>query len=160
MLEFSWSLQHLRFRELHMEHEIRADRSSQGRKKLHAEPEKFFELINGGVEFRAAAKIVGVNDRTTKVSRHGERQKKPGTSAITPLRPRSYRAPLSSRFLSKSDRIFIADSLRAGWSLRKIAAELGRPASTISREVPRNSHPRSDDYGPYAAHDRAIARLP
>ena len=65
-----------------------------------------------------------------------------------------------TQYGGKSDRIFIADSLRAGWSLRKIAAELGRPASTISREVPRNSHPRSDDYGPYAAHDRAIARLP
>lgn len=60
----------------------------------------------------------------------------------------------------EKDRIFIADSLRAGWSLRKIAAELGRPASTISREVRRNSHPRSGDYCPYAAHDRAMARLP
>lgn len=70
------------------------------------------------------------------------------------------RASLSSRFLSEQDRIFIADSLRAGWSLRKIAAEMGRPPSTISREVRRNSHPRSGDYRPYAAHDRAVARLP
>lgn len=143
-----------------MEFEIRPDRSSQGRKKLHAERAKFFELIAHGVGFRAAARIVGVNYRTTKVWRHGEREKKPGTGAIPPMRPRSYRASLSSRFLSEKDRIFIADSLRAGWSLRRIAAEMGRPASTISREVRRNRHPRSGDYRPYAAHDRAVARLP
>ena len=119
----------------------------------------FFELVDNGHGFKQAARIVGVTYRTTKRWRNGDHRQKPGTGVMPPMRPRPYRASLSSRFLSEQDRIFIADSLRAGWSRRKIAAELGRPASTISREVRRNSHPRSGDYRPYAAHDRALARL-
>lgn len=144
-----------------MEFEIRRVRAPQGRKKLHAERAAYFDLVSQGVGFREAARIVGVGYRTTKRWRNGkQRQYEPGAAARLPMRPRSYRASLSSRFLSEADRIFIADSLRAKWSLRRIARELDRPASTISREVARNAHPRSGDYRPYAAHDRAMARLP
>lgn len=139
--------------------QIREDRSPQGRKKLHAERAKYFDLIAGGIGFKEAARIVGVSYRTTKRWRNGERtQKKPGTAAA-PLRPRPYRASLSSRFLREADRIFIADRLVAGWSIRQIAERLGRAPSTISREVRRNRNPRSGAYRPYAARDRADARL-
>ncbi|WP_444916559.1 IS30 family transposase [Microbacterium natoriense] len=128
---------------------------------MHAERAAYFDLVSHGVGFREAARIVGVGYRTTKRWRNGEQRKyEPGAAARLPMRQRSYRASLSSRFLSEADRIFIADSLRAKWSLRRIARELGRPASTISREVARNAHPRSGDYRPYAAHDRAMSRLP
>jgi IS30 family transposase len=44
--------------------------------------------------------------------------------------------------------------------VRAIARELGRPASTISREITRNSHPGSGDYRPHAAQQRADQRRP
>lgn len=140
-----------------MEFEFRPD----GRKKT-AERVRFYELVADGCGFREAARIVGVNYRTTKHwrnGRHPQTQKKPGTGAV-PLRPRPYRASLSSRFLSETDRIYIADRLLAGWSIRRIASGLERPPSTISREIQRNRSPRTGTYRPYAAHDRALARLP
>jgi len=66
----------------------------------------------------------------------------------------------TQRFLSVEERIVIADLRREGRSLRAIAAELGRDASTISREVRRNAHPGSGEYRPYAAQDRAESRRP
>ena len=63
--------------------------------------------------------------------------------------------PLDPRFLSLEDRERIGDPVR-GKSLRKIAQEMGRAASTISRELARNSHPRLG-YRPYAAHRTATA---
>lgn len=44
--------------------------------------------------------------------------------------------------------------------MRKIAAELGRSPSTISREICRNRHPGNGQYRPYAAQSRAESRLP
>jgi IS30 family transposase len=69
-------------------------------------------------------------------------------------------AEASSRFLTEDERIVIADRLRAKASIQAIAAELGRPASTISREITRNAHPGSGDYRPHAAQARAEARRP
>ncbi|OXM59044.1 IS30 family transposase, partial [Amycolatopsis vastitatis] len=67
-------------------------------------------------------------------------------------------AGLSSRFLSLEERIRIADRVREpGVSLRAIAAELGRPVSTISRELDRNQQP-DGTYQPHAAHEMATAR--
>ncbi|MEV4149472.1 helix-turn-helix domain-containing protein [Amycolatopsis sp. NPDC049691] len=49
---------------------------------------------------------------------------------------------MSSRFLSLHERIRIADRAREpGISLRMIAAEPGRPVSTVSRELHRNQQP-------------------
>jgi IS30 family transposase len=63
----------------------------------------------------------------------------------------------SARFLSLEERVVIADLRLAGVSMRKIAAELGRSASTISREIARNAHP-TGGYRPYAADIRARER--
>ena len=49
----------------------------------------------------------------------------------------------SQRHLTLSDREEISRGLVAGRSLRSIALELGRPASTISREVQRNGGPQA-----------------
>jgi transposase, IS30 family len=54
----------------------------------------------------------------------------------------------------------IADRLLAGASQAAIAAELGRPRCTISREIRRNQHPGSGEYRPYAAQQRADSRRP
>jgi IS30 family transposase len=69
-------------------------------------------------------------------------------------------APGPGRYLSIEDRIVIADLHRAGTGVRAIARELGRPASTISRELARNRHPGSGDYRPHAAQHRADQRRP
>ncbi len=64
----------------------------------------------------------------------------------------------SGRFLSDVERIAIADGLRAGRTHRKIAVELGRHPTTVSREVARNSDAVSGEYRPFAAHHQALAR--
>jgi IS30 family transposase len=64
---------------------------------------------------------------------------------------------ISARFLSQDERIVIADRLRERASLRSIARQLGRPASTVSREIRRNRHP-DGRYQPYAAQHRATLR--
>lgn len=52
------------------------------------------------------------------------------------VRPRP--AARSARHLLLAEREEVSRGLAAGWSLRRIAAQLGRPHSTVSREVARN----------------------
>lgn len=111
-----------------MTFEIRTNRETpQGRKRLNAERAKFFELVSQGYSQRGAAKIVGVNYRTTKRWRTGvwwsPNKKKAGTN--TPVKVRPYEPFVSVRYLSESERVIIADRLLAGWSIRAIARELG-----------------------------------
>ncbi|HHT8842867.1 TPA: helix-turn-helix domain-containing protein, partial [Burkholderia cenocepacia] len=60
----------------------------------------------------------------------------------------------TGRLLSLQDRLVIADGLLAGTSMRSIATELDRSASTITREVAahRDGHGR---YRPHVAHRAA-----
>lgn len=64
----------------------------------------------------------------------------------------------SARYLSEDERGVIADGRRAQHSMRRIARELGRDVSTVSRELARNSD-ESHRYRPSAAHRMATARL-
>ncbi len=54
----------------------------------------------------------------------------------------------SVRHLSLQEREEVSRGLAAGWSMRRIAAELKRPPSTVSREVARNGGREA-----YRAHD-------
>ncbi|MEI4273499.1 IS30 family transposase [Klenkia sp. LSe6-5] len=76
--------------------------------------------------------------------------------ALTPFPDK----PLHPRWLSVTDRERIADLRRAGHTIRAIAAQLGRPPSTISREIARNRDPDNPDapYLPYAAQRATAAR--
>jgi IS30 family transposase len=65
--------------------------------------------------------------------------------------------PVSGRYLSVAEREEIAAGVAAGEALRVIAARLGRPCSTVSREVRRNS-PRQGGYRAVAAQAQAEAR--
>ncbi|MFJ7063768.1 IS30 family transposase, partial [Streptomyces microflavus] len=65
---------------------------------------------------------------------------------------------LHPRFLALSERERIRDLLAVGHSLRAIGRALGRPASTIKREIDANSG--VEGYQPYAAHRAAAARRP
>ena len=69
------------------------------------------------------------------------------------IRPEMW-APSAAR-LSIDDRVRIRVGIEADWSFRQIAAGLGRPASTVSREV--NANGGRDGYAPMAAHRRAAA---
>lgn len=61
-----------------------------------------------------------------------------------------------SRFLSQEERITIADLHLQGLSVREIARQTGRSASTVSRELRRNASPIG--YRPFEAHRMATAR--
>lgn len=67
-------------------------------------------------------------------------------------------AVIHRRYLSLDERIIIADLHRAGISMRKIGRQLGRSASSISREIARNQYRDPElGYGPYNAHRVAAA---
>lgn len=57
--------------------------------------------------------------------------------------------------LSIEDREYIQAQLQAGSSLRQIGRELGRPHSTLSRELKRNYPPHRERYTSRLAHERA-----
>jgi hypothetical protein len=57
---------------------------------------------------------------------------------------------IDQRYLSRTEREWIRDLSATGASLSKIATALGRPVSTISREIARNST-LDGNYQPYAA---------
>ncbi|WP_407917755.1 IS30 family transposase [Kitasatospora sp. NE20-6] len=65
---------------------------------------------------------------------------------------------LHPRFLTLAEREEIRDLHTAGRSLRAIGRTLGRPASTVKRELDANFG--NDGYQPYAAHRAAAARRP
>lgn len=141
-----------------MDFQIRADRRSQGRKKLSAERAEYLRLMREGVGNKEACRLVGVNPKTGRRWRNG-RNPSGRTKAAPPIQtvvPPSTRG----RYLGEDDRIHIADRLREKASIRAIAAELGRAPSTVSREIRRNRHPGSGQYRPHAAQARADARRP
>ncbi|MGI8428870.1 MAG: helix-turn-helix domain-containing protein, partial [Solirubrobacteraceae bacterium] len=81
------------------------------------------------------------------------RRRGPALSALKITEPKQ-RSP---RYLSEHERIVIADLLAAGVTVRGIARELGRAASTISREIRRHSD-LDGRYRPHHAEHAARAR--
>ncbi|MFJ7949880.1 IS30 family transposase [Streptomyces sp. NPDC096354] len=115
-----------------------------------------------GYSNKEACRIVGIDVRTGKKWRNGNRPGK-GRRPLPPAsREPAVRGP--SRYLREDERIHIADRLREKATIRQIASELGRSPSTISREIRRN-RTMLHDYGswyyrPHAAQTRADARRP
>lgn len=62
------------------------------------------------------------------------------------------------RFLSVIDREQIRDLRRSGLSIRRIATEMGRSPSTISRELHRNTVSARRGYMPHTAHRLSVER--
>jgi transposase, IS30 family len=121
------------------------------RKTRHGEmvvekQERFARLIGQGVSNSEACRIVGINRRTgtrwrygrTILNKAGEPVHYPPVSLAEPKE----RHP---RYLSLAERTMMADERRAGVSVRGIAEQMGRAASTVSRELRRNA----DDQGRY-----------
>jgi transposase, IS30 family len=138
---------------------------------------RFFELLAEGWSPTRAAREVGVHERTGRDWRIGARKVgntrvladgtvidyTTGTRYTQPVKSdNSGRAAagvpdISSRYLSLTARLAIADGLHAGQSLTMIAAGIGKHTSTVSREVRARSV--EGVYLPYRAHTAAaVAR--
>ncbi|WP_035763313.1 IS30 family transposase, partial [Arthrobacter sp. H20] len=121
-------------------------------KKERIEKEaRFWVLMAQGSTLTAVCDAVGVNRQT------GRRWRQVTGGRI----PRAKPEP-SGRYLCLEDRLRIADLHLAGTGVRGIAREVGRSASTVSRELHRNGPepgPRGRrKYAPYAAQKRAELR--
>jgi transposase, IS30 family len=144
--------------------EVRVDRYvSRGRGGLPRERAEYFRLMDLGYSSQAACRAVGVSYRTGKRWRDGRGPAGDNRPAGKKRRARRVKAvpssPGSARYLGVEERIYIADRLLEGASVRAIAAGLGRSPSTVSREVRRNAQP-GGGYRPDAAQARADARRP
>jgi len=135
-----------------MDFRVRLDRRPQGRSRLVRERAAYLLLVEQGVSFVEAARIVGVNPGTGRVWRRGDPWRDRRTSRSRPAPALS-----SARFLSEDERLLIADLRGQRVSVRQIAARVGRAPSTISRELARNGD-LSGRYHPWAAGKAAAAR--
>jgi IS30 family transposase len=134
---------------------------------------EFDRLRAAGVTRREAAAAVGVHPRTARDWDLGVRSVnskrlypdgrlvdyKRGTTTLQPTLPVVEKV-LHPRFLTVLERELIADLRRGGASIRAVAAALGRPPSTVSRELIRNldpDHPGAQ-YRPHAAQRRAAVQ--
>ncbi|HET6739992.1 MAG TPA: IS30 family transposase [Kribbella sp.] len=103
-----------------------------GRPSVARELQRLFWLrVRSGLSFEDAARVVGVAPRTAfRWVREG------GGMPMVEL------GGVSGRYLSLVEREEIAIGLAEGCSIREIARRLGRSASTVSREIKRNSATR------------------
>jgi IS30 family transposase len=134
---------------------------------------EYDRLRAAGTSRRDAAAVAGVHVRTARDWDRGVRKLNGnrlypdgrmvdyarGTITQQPVPP-ALEKVLHPRFLTLIEREQIADLLAGGATLRAVAAALGRPASTISRELARNINPDqpAGTYRPYAAHRAAAGR--
>lgn len=131
------------------------------REMQEARRTRYFELVSSGMNFIQAAKAVGVSKRTGKVWRNGRgRSSGCDERALVDWYRGDMDEPkkIDGYYLSQDERIAIADGVRAGESIRSIAARLGRSPSTVSREVRSNIGP-TGRYGPYRAQQLSTNRL-
>ncbi len=129
-----------------------------GAPMLSEQQARYFQLMRQGMNNVQACRTVGVSRKTGTRWRLGRTENKCGRRRTYPPVGTPSIAPISSRYLSENERVRIADLRRLGWTIRAVAADLGRAPSTISRELTRNSD-RADGpaYLPHHAHRRAAA---
>lgn len=128
----------------------------------HPRKDEYMRLRADGVSRREAVARVGINERTARDWDQGIRRSNSsriypdgrrvdyntGMTTIVPALP-ALEAQLHPRFLTLKEREVIADLRRTGASLRTIGRALGRPASTIKREL--DARCGEGNYQPYAA---------
>jgi len=139
----------------------------------HSRRAEYDRLRAAGSTRREAAAAAGVHVRTARDWDHGVRKLNGrrlypdgrlvdyarGTITQQPVPP-ELEKELDPRFLTLLERERIAELRAGGASIRAVAATLGRPPSTVSRELARTTDPDDPDdiYRPYAAHRAAAAR--
>jgi len=140
--------------------------------RAHPGREEFAKLRADGLSRRDAAARVGIHERTARDWDHGVRKSRNSrfypdgrrvdytvgrtTMEFMTSPPPKVPEQIGSRLLSLQEREKIADLKRAGFTLRAIGRELGRPASTVKREL--DSRSMAGLYLPHAAHRDAAAR--
>ena len=119
-------------------------RADHGRRLSHEDHVEIQRRVSEGETFASAAAAVGCSTKSIQrfMARTGGMM--PRARARSPLR------------LSLADREELSRGLKAGDSLRQIAARLGRAVSTISREVAWNGH--RDAYRAWRAEQTAARR--
>ena len=107
--------------------------------------QRYWELMRAGMSNTEACRLLGMHRQAgTRIRKKSHHQ------TLRPSRP----TPNSGRYLTLRERLQIADLERLGYSIRKIATELGRHPSTVKRELDRNR----DKHGrhlPHGADDAA-----
>ena len=100
----------------------------------------FWDRVRAGMSAAAACESLGVNRRQGYrwITAAGGRISVPAVAS-------------SGCYLGQEERLRIADLRLGGAGVRAIARDLGRSASTVSRELRRNSHPTTRSCRPYAA---------
>jgi len=138
---------------------IRRSRKTRGPAPLAEKRDQYLRLMAQGMNNSEACREVGINRRTGTRWRYGRTiVNSAGDERTYPPINQAEPPAISDRYLSEDERVMIADLRRAGHSIRSVARELGRDASTISREVRRNGDPTSGAYHPFRAQRRAVAR--
>ena len=123
---------------------------------------EYVRLLDEGLNFTQAARAVGVSKRTGKAWRNGRtratgRDEKPLVDWYRD--PMDTPKPIHERYLCQDERLTIADRLRLGDGVRAIAGLLNRSPATVSREIRRNTNPRTGRYEPYRAQQTGADRL-
>ncbi len=151
----------------------RAGRRSAPPSRRHPGRDEYERLRKQGLARRRAAEQVGVNERTAKDWDWGVRKTRSSrtypdgrrvdynTGVTTVVSPSltALDKELHPRFLTLAERETIADMRRVGQSFNAIGRALGRPASTIKREI--GNHAGKDGvYRAYAAHRAWAASRP
>ena len=155
----------------------KAGQSSVRLPRRHPGRDEYERLRAAGVARRAAARQIGVNERTAKDWDWGVKKTRTtrtytdgrrvdytagtvtmGGVTTAPVGLTALEQQLQPRFLTLAEREQIRDLQATGQSLRAIGRALGRPASTVKREIDANAG--SEGYQPYAAHRAAAARRP
>ena len=104
----------------------------------------YWQLMRSGETNTSACRVLGMSRRSGTTIRRAHQYQ---TRVLVP------RVVWSGRYLDVRERLQIADLLRLGFSVRRIAAGLGRHPSTIKRELDRHRSPEGR-YLPWTAdHD-------
>ena len=104
--------------------------------------QRYVQLIAQGVSNSEACRLVGINRKTGHRWRYGRKVRNSAGALVIYAPVNITEAKLRSpRYLSEQERIQIADLRAAGMTVRRIAEQMGRAPSTISREIRRNSDP-------------------
>ena len=122
---------------------------SEAQKRRAARADAYWQMMRDGVSNAEACRLLGMHRRT------GTQLRRANNFQIPPL----IAATLATgRYLEARERLQIADLLRLGHSLRRIAIELGRHPSTIKRELDRHRNAEGR-YLPHTAdHDARLQR--
>ncbi len=104
----------------------------------------YWQLMRSGETNTSACRVLGMSRRSGTTIRRAHHYQ---------TRVRAPRVVWSGRYLDIRERLQIADLLRLGFSVRRIAAELGRHPSTIKRELDRHRSPEGRYLPRTADHD-------